>query len=123
MAKNPLAAVHATRAPDSPASEPNHPDDTDPDALYLAVVQGLAANPASAAMSPVDFASRADELTAALGIPASVLEPGQSSPTISENEQRQRHVLTLLGMMRTHPQHDPGVCEVCDARAFLEGLQ
>lgn len=123
MAKNPLAAVHATRTPD-PSPQPQSDREGDAaDPLYLAVVQGLAANPATVAMSPVDFANRADELTAALGIPTPMLESGQSSPTISEHEQRQRHVLTLLGMIRTHPIHEPGVCEVCDARTFLEGLQ
>lgn len=120
--KNPLAAVHATRTPDPVPDSPGETDADRPDALYIAIVQGLAANPASAGLSPEDFAVRADQLTAALGVPASMLGD-MTGVTATEHEYRQRHVATLLGILRTHPNHEPGACEVCAARAFLEELQ
>ena len=110
----------AIRAND-PKPEVETPDDA-VDPIQLAVVQGLAANPASAAMTPDQFAERADALIVSLGIPSSILESGQrESGTVEEHRIRHEHALALIGALSGHPQHENG-CAVCAAREWLETI-
>lgn len=122
---NPLHAVHAARQQSEPPDK-DTPDDADaPDPIQLAVVQGLAANPATALMDGEAFAIRVDELVASLGIPSSALESGQRK-TASENESTQlrarEHIRVLVDHLQGHPRHTQGECPLCEARDWLETL-
>lgn len=130
---NPLAALHAARAAGEPTTADDKPlaEDDGPDPIQLAVVQGLAANPAMVMVSPEEFADRADSLIIALGVPASILN-APHRVSASEHVHRERnaqHVLTLLNEIQRGEhalrdgKHDAATCRVCAARKWLESQQ
>lgn len=123
---DPLSALHAARMAAESREKPAPPDGLDP--IQLAVIQGLAANPATAMLSPDDFAARADAIIAAMGVPASMLET--ESNTRAEHRQHEdhmQHVLTLLNVIERsehalRDDHNPLTCTICAAREWLETL-